>query len=189
MSSYLTPADHLTSSHCASCRSFCSVAPCQQREMKTPELTIYRRRLPHWRMPGAVYFVTWRLAKQQPPLRPEERTIVVDVIKHFENHRYELPSYVVMDDHVHVLVSILEDLELHQIVHSWKSFSAKRLAKDSDRMTPVWQREYFDRMMRNEEELIQKAEYILGNPLKRWPSVAKYSWVGVGSNSWNGKTE
>ncbi len=87
------------------------------------------------------------------------------------------------------LVSILEDLELHQIVHSWKSFSAKRLAKDSDRMTPVWQREYFDRMMRNEEELIQKAEYILGNPLKRWPSVEKYSWVGVGSNSWNGKTE
>jgi REP element-mobilizing transposase RayT len=149
--------------------------------MKTAELTIYRRKLPHWRLPGSVYFVTWRLAKDQPRLSPEERTVVVTAIKHFEHQRYELPAYVVMDDHVHVLVLPLKGLELHRILHSWKSLAAKRLAKDWGRTTPVWQREYFDRIVRDDEELMQKAQYILGNPLKRWPSIQEYPWLGFGS--------
>ncbi len=151
------------------------------REMKTPELAIYRRKLPHWRMPGAVYFVTWRLAKHQPVLAPEERTVVVTAIKHFEASRYELLAYVVMDDHVHLLVKPLDDLELHRIVHSWKSVSAKKLVKGWARIAPVWQREYFDRIVRNEEELMQKAQYILGNPSKRWPDFQDYSRVGFGA--------
>ena len=69
-----------------------------------------------------------------------------------------------MDDHVHVSVLPLEGFALQRIVHSWKSFSAKQLAKDWRRSSPVWQREYFDRIVRNEEELMQKAQYILGNP-------------------------
>ena len=142
---------------------------------------IYRRHLPHWRLSGAVYFVTWRLAKHQRGLSPEERTVVVDVIKHFETHRYGLTAYVVMDDHVHVMVMPQEGFELHAIVHSWKSFSAKRLTKNWGRTPPVWQREYFDRIMRDDEELMQKAQYIVGNPWKRWPSIEEYSWIGLGS--------
>jgi len=149
--------------------------------MKTPDLTMYRRKLPHWRTDGAVYFVTWRLAKHQPCLGAEERAIVVEVIKHFEKERYEIPAYVVMDDHVHVLVLPLESFALHQIVHSWKSFSAKRLVKEMGRPTPVWQHEYFDRIVRDDEELMQKAQYILNNPSKRWPSLEEYPWVGIGS--------
>ncbi|MGO9572530.1 MAG: REP-associated tyrosine transposase [Desulfomonilaceae bacterium] len=149
--------------------------------MKTPDLTIYRRRLPHWRKPGAVYFVTWRLAKQQPGLGPEERSLIVAAIKHFENQRYVVPAHVVMDDHVHVLVLPLESFALHQIVHSWKSFSAKQLANHSGRTTPIWQREYFDRIVRDEEELMEKAQYILGNPWKKWPLTKDYPWLGFGS--------
>jgi REP element-mobilizing transposase RayT len=151
-----------------------------QFEMKTPKLEIYRRKLPHWRLTGSVYFVTWRLADHQPCLSSEERTLVVTTIKHFENRRYTLPAYVVMDDHVHVLVLPLEGFALHRIVHSWKSFSAQRLASDGARIPPVWQREYFDRIVRNDDELRQKAQYILGNPLKRWPSIEEYPWAGFG---------
>lgn len=72
--------------------------------MEPRELTAYRRKLPHLRMQGSVYFVTWRLAKTQPALHPEEKTSVVAAIRHFDGLRYELIAYVVMDDHVHVLV-------------------------------------------------------------------------------------
>ncbi len=95
-------------------------------------------------MPGAVYFVTWRLAKRQHGLRPGERSLVVTAIKHFENRRYDLPTYVVMDDHVHVLVVPLEGFALERIVHSWKSFTATRLVKECGRKGPLWQQEYFD---------------------------------------------
>jgi REP-associated tyrosine transposase len=41
----------------------------------------------------------------------------------------------------------------------------------------VWQDESFDRIVRNEGELEQKFNYILGNPWKRWPSLDRYPWV------------
>ncbi len=106
---------------------------------------------------------------------------MVTSIKHFENQRYALTAYVVMDNHVHVLVLPADGFALHRIVHSWKSFSAKQLAKASGRSTPVWQREYLDRIVRDQEELMQKAHYILGNPLKRWPDLQGYQWMGFGS--------
>ncbi len=152
--------------------------------MGTPEFTSYRRKLPHWRMQGCVYFVTWRLAKTQPALNSEEKTLVVTAIRHFDGLRYELIAYVVMDDHTHALVLPLPNHSLQQILHSWKSFTAKRLRKLGARAVPVWQDEYFDRIVRDETDLIRKAEYVLGNPLKRWPEMQEYPWSGFGS--WNG---
>jgi hypothetical protein len=62
-------------------------------------------------------------------------------------------------------------------LHSWKSFTANGLRKLRERAVPVWQDEYFDRIVRDEEDLIQKAEYILGNPVKRWPETEDYPWA------------
>jgi len=149
--------------------------------MKTPELTIYRRKLPHWRIQGAVYFITWRLAKAQLPLHPDDRTIVTNAIKYYEGSRYDLLAYVVMDDHVHVMLFPVAGHTLRQILHSWKSFTAKELRKLRERPVPVWQDEYFDRVVRDDTDLIEKTLYILGNPLKRWPDAEDYPWVGLGS--------
>jgi REP element-mobilizing transposase RayT len=146
--------------------------------MRPPELTIYRRKLPHWRIQGSVYFVTWRLANNQSVLHPQERTLVLDAIKHFDGMRYDLFAYVVMDDHVHVIVSPLAGHPLQRIVHSWKSFTANQLRTLGERSAPVWQAEYFDRIVRDEDDLIQKANYILNNPAKRWPEIQDYPWVG-----------
>ena len=54
------------------------------------EVSIYRRKLPHWRQAEALYFVTWRLHPRQPELSPDERTIVVDALEHFRKQRYDL---------------------------------------------------------------------------------------------------
>jgi putative transposase len=148
--------------------------------MRTSELKTYRRKLPHWRLEGSVYFVTWRLAQRQPALTPPERTMVVDAIRYFEEQRYQLPAYVVMDNHVHVLVMPLDQNRLHRIVHSWKSFTASRLTQEYGRRAPVWQREYFDRIVRDDDELMEKAQYILNNPFNRWPDLDEYPWVGFG---------
>ena len=63
----------------------------------------YRRYLPHWRAEGVTYFVTWRLQKSSEKLINEERSKVAQAIEHFNNQRYALAGYVVMDDHVHVI--------------------------------------------------------------------------------------
>ena len=87
-------------------------------------LRIYRRDLPHLRLDGATYWVTWNLRRRQSPLRPAERAIVASTIRHFDGVQFDLHAFVVMDDHVHVVVTTTPGVALEAIVHSWKSFSA-----------------------------------------------------------------
>ncbi len=147
--------------------------------MATDELIIYRRRLPHWREADAAYFVTWRLAPGQSELLPDERDIVVAAFRHFDSQRYNLISYVVMSDHVHVIVTPVEGYDLTAIVQSWKSYTANRLQRSRGRKGQIWQREYFDRIIRDDQELTDRLAYIAGNPNKRWPDVQSYWWVWV----------
>ncbi len=139
----------------------------------------YYRNLPHWRARGYPYFVTWRLHNDQPVLSSEERTLVVNALRHFDVERYDLEAYVVMDDHVHVIVFPNDDVSLEKLFHSWKSFTAHEMVKLHQRSAPVWQDESFDRLPRNEQEYYQKCEYILNNPKARWPDIDRYEWVWV----------
>jgi REP element-mobilizing transposase RayT len=137
----------------------------------------YRRRLPHWRYQEAIYFVTWRLGIAQADLNPSERDLVASALKEFDRMRYRLTAFVVMNDHVHVLLNVTEGFRLEDVIRSWKSFTANRMQREHGRRGRVWQDEYFDRIVRDEKELEQKFEYIRGNPWARWPQVEEYRWV------------
>jgi REP element-mobilizing transposase RayT len=141
------------------------------------EIHVYRRNLPHWRLSGAVYFVTWRLNPSQSELTPHERSVVVASIKHFHGQRYKLFAYVIMNDHVHVLIKPLEEHPRETGVHSWKSFTANLLQRQFGRQGAVWQEEYFDRIVRDEAEFLEKGQYIMNNPRTRWPELEEYPWV------------
>jgi REP element-mobilizing transposase RayT len=140
-------------------------------------LRIYRRHMPHWRLEGATYWVTWCLHRNQPTLLPAERDLVVSVLRHFEGQRFALDAFVVMDDHVHLVVTPMPRIELEQIVHSWKSVSAWRLQREHGRRGAVWHNEYHDRIVRNDGELAQKIRYLQRNPAGRWPGIDGYPWV------------
>ncbi len=131
-----------------------------------------------------MYFVTWRVRRGQARLAPPERTAVVSALRHFAGQRYELSAWVVMDDHVHVLVQPLGDFKLRDILHSWKSYTGSLLQKGRGRKGSIWQDEYFDRIVRDEPEFLEKAQYILDNPQKRWPDIEDYPWVGVSVREW-----
>jgi 2-oxoglutarate ferredoxin oxidoreductase subunit alpha len=144
----------------------------------TPEdFHSYTRKLPHWRLSGSVYFVTWRLHESRPDLSDDVRNIVADNLKHFNGERYHLVAYVVMNDHVHVLLKPVEGWELSRILQSSKSFTAGQINKALGTTGPVWQDESWDRIVRDEAELLEKAQYILNNPGKRWPDEATYEWL------------
>jgi putative transposase len=153
--------------------------PPQPMKCDREDLLIYRRSLPHWRLEGSVYFVTWRLASSQGELTNEERGVVMAALKHFEGSRYEFYACVVMHDHVHALVKPLENHSLQKLVHSWKSFTAHRFRCDFGRNSPIWQDEYLDRIVRDEEEFLDKVQYVLNNPVKTWPELEDYPWAWI----------
>ncbi len=82
-----------------------------------------------------------------------------------------------MNDHVHVLVTPLGEHRLQDIAHSWKSYTTHCFHQRTGRQGSVWLAESFDRVVRGEAELLEKAEYILNNPRKRWPEITEYPWV------------
>jgi putative transposase len=144
----------------------------------TDELSIYRRRLPHWRIDGAIYFITWRLGRGAPDLAGGERDQVAAALRFFNGARYVLLAYIVMNDHVHVLAQPNNGVALEDLLRSWKSYSARTLRRGG-RHVPVWQAEYFDRVMRDAREVLEKVEYICANPFKRWPGAGFYPWLWV----------
>jgi REP element-mobilizing transposase RayT len=147
--------------------------------LSTDNFEIYKRYLPHWRANNVIYFTTWRLQQAHESLSPEERSLVAGVVEFFHKKRYWLLAYVIMDDHVHVLVRLPQDRPLQTVLHSWKSYSANQLQRQFSRERAVWQDESFDRIVRDTDEFENILRYIAHNPVKRWPEVKEYPWVRI----------
>jgi 8-oxo-dGTP pyrophosphatase MutT (NUDIX family)/REP element-mobilizing transposase RayT len=97
---------------------------------------------------------------------PVAARAMVETLQHFDGKRYLLDHYVVMPNHVHVLVKPLPGNDLQAILHSWKSFSSKRINVLLGRNGNLWMDESYDRIVRDWAELLRCRDYIAGNPGK-----------------------
>jgi DNA polymerase III subunit alpha len=93
-------------------------------------------------------------------------SVVENALRHFDGERYLLGNYVIMPNHVHVLVRPVMEHKLYEILHSWKSFSAKEANKALNRTGEFWQDESFDHIVRDESSLEKFSSYIQENPKK-----------------------
>src|SRR5213596_144521 len=98
--------------------------------------------------------------------KADAAAIVVSALRHFDRDRYLLDAFVVMPNHVHVLVQLAKGQALADILHSWKSFSAKAINELLGRKGQLWQDESYDRIVRDWNELVGYRDYILHNPEK-----------------------
>jgi REP element-mobilizing transposase RayT len=84
-------------------------------------------------------------------------------LMHFDGQRYRVDHWVVMPNHVHVLVAPLNDVSLTDILHGWKSFTSRRINSLCDRTGQLWQHESFDHIVRSESQLAKLRNYIISN--------------------------
>ena len=68
-----------------------------------------------------------------------------------------------MPDHLHWLIA--DARSMRQLVHSFKSYSTYA-ARTLGHREKLWQRSYWDHVLRREEDLRQVAEYIVQNPIR-----------------------
>ena len=95
--------------------------------------------------------------------REDCRRIVIENLLHFNGVRYRLHSFVIMPNHVHILMEIERCEDLAKIVHGWKSYTAKKINAVVGGTGSVWQVEYYDRLIRNAEHYTRTLEYIRKN--------------------------
>jgi len=93
------------------------------------------------------------------------REIVEKSLLYSNGDLFHLWSYVVMPNHVHVLVKPFAERSLVQIIQSWKSFSARNINRLFNRSGRLWMNEYFDHAVRSERQLEHFRNYIVSNPL------------------------
>ena len=97
---------------------------------------------------------------------PVNAGIVANALRFFGHDRYLMHAWVVMPNHVHALFSLAADSLLEKQVSSWKRFSAKEIHRLAGGSGPIWQEDYFDRMIRDGEHFRNVARYISKNPAK-----------------------
>src|SRR5438132_2561145 len=157
----------------------------------------YRRRLPHLQKADAAMFVTFCTGGHLA-LPEEARDLVLEHclreggILTFAGEgaratpRIRLPAAVVMPDHVHLLLSPLRDengrpFPLPDILQCLKGTTAHRINRLLHTSGPVWEEESFGHVLRSDERLKEKCEYIRQNPVKaglmQKPEDYRWLWV------------
>ncbi len=154
----------------------------------------YRRRLPHFQRADADIFVTFCTARWQLP--EAARDLVLDHClreggvarapspANCPKTRIHLHAVVVMPDHVHLLLRPLRNADgwphpLVDILQCLKSATAHQIDKLLHRDGPVWEEESFDHVLRSDETLKQKVEYLRQNPVRRGlvKTPEHYRWL------------
>ena len=110
---------------------------------------------------------------------PPVAQAVKGALLHFDGIRYHLLAWCIMPNHVHAVLRSLGEHRLADIMHSWKSFTAKKANRLLRRTRALWQREYYDHLVRDEIDFYRILEYVVDNPrksgLQNWP------WFGISS--------
>lgn len=116
--------------------------------------------------------------------RPEVADLVVMALHDGERkfHRYELHSYVVMPNHVHLLVT--PKVVARQWLAPLKGFTAHRANEFlGSHGHPFWQDESYDHLVRSEAQFDRIRSYIEENPVKAGlvTEAQQYPWSSAAS--------
>jgi putative transposase len=107
---------------------------------------------------------------------PRVAEMVEAAFLHFDGERYRLLAWTIMPNHVHLLVQAIPGFALVSIVHSWKSYTAKKANQLLNRIGDFWQPDYFDRFIRDAVHLAAAQAYIDENPVKAGLVASAVDW-------------
>ena len=97
--------------------------------------------------------------------RPEIAGLIAGSLRHFNGTRYHLQAWCVMPNHVHVVMQPIGPHALPDILHSWKSYTATVANRVLQRSGEFWQKESYDHVIRDADELEQTIRYVQANPV------------------------
>lgn len=92
-----------------------------------------------------------------------------------------------MPDHLHLLLAGGERSDLGRMMKTFKQISSYRIKESYIKESygkPLWQRSYFDHVLRKDEDMAKVARYIWGNPVRKGlvPFVEDYPFSGPREN-------
>jgi len=119
---------------------------------------VYMKSLRRFYIPNALYFIT-AVTNKREPLLLEEPSLF-----HEAWGRQKIFAWVILPDHFHVLLRPAGHTISHVMHHFKVTYS--RQFRDKYRPGPVWQKRFWDHVIRDAEDLRRHLDYIHYNPVK-----------------------
>jgi len=114
--------------------------------------------------------------------------IVAETLLLFDEKKYRLFAWCAMPNHVHAVVRVFPTHMLAEVLHSWKSYTAKEANRILRTHGAFWQREYYDHLLRDEAEFERAVKYVVENPVKAGLRDWEWLWVrGQGARATAGE--
>jgi putative transposase len=100
------------------------------------------------------------------------------MLEYADKYEVGMVAWCIMPDHVHIICSPIGKRTVSDYVGAIKAVTSKRIGTNKSK--PIWQRSYFDHILRSKESITEKSVYILINPeragiVKR---AKDYMWSG-----------
>jgi putative transposase len=118
--------------------------------------------------PSRTFFATTKTSMGRALLQSERNaTLLIDVLRSYVKARkFRLHDFVVMPDHVHVLITVGGDMTIEKAMQFIKGGFSYRLKKDFGYVGEVWQRGFSEVRVDDKESFLQHRKYIAENPMK-----------------------
>jgi putative transposase len=133
-------------------------------------------------IPGT-YFITSRTWESRKLfIKTPVCEIVIETLLHYrDKNSYLLHSFVLMPDHVHLILTPGPEISLERAVQFVKGGSARRISRTLNYHLPVWQRGYTDHRIRDVQDYENHLRYIEENPVKAGltTSAKEYPWCSA----------
>lgn len=112
--------------------------------------------------------------------------MMADSLLYFQDQRHFTSCFVVMPNHIHVVMQPINGHELEDCLQSVKQFVSLRVNRALGRAGPLWEEESYDRIIRDEVHLWNVVQYIGRNPKKaglpvdQWVRWIHPDWISAG---------
>jgi putative transposase len=143
----------------------------------------FRRFLPHYQWEGGTFFDTF-VTRDRFELPPAARDIALRHVVFDHERRMHLRVATVMPDHVHMIYTPLwndrgETFGIGEIRKGIKGCSTRAINLALGRSGSLWLPEGFDREIRNDQDLLERTEYILMNAVEKKLAATpdEYPWL------------
>ncbi len=134
-------------------------------------------RLKRFQQAEALHFITFSCYHRLPFLEtPDPKNLVEGILEQMRaRHGARIYAYVLMPEHVHLLINEPPSILLAQLLKAFKQITSRKLRGDHPQF---WQERYFDANIHGEASRFEVVRYIHRNPVKRGlvTSPEQYNW-------------
>jgi len=138
------------------------------------------RRLPRRDILGRTYYLTCCLDRRRPLFKHGSLAELLVTLYAAERDagNIRLHGYVIMPDHYHVVLTLLQEISISAVVRKIHSLFAPECRRQIAVSGRVWQRRFYDHVVRDEEDLRTKMVYMHNNPVRAElvADLALYPW-------------